>query len=116
MSDPLEPVLKTLEEIEAETCSKGVAAFIQITQNDRELVVDADRAGLIHLAARLLSLAQQQSPGSHFHFDRVSITGSCDVPIIFCYVDTPNDFSSPPQPQTAQLSRAENLLRTSPHV
>jgi hypothetical protein len=94
-SNPLQPVLKKLAELEDEAKS---SAFVQITRTDTEIVVDADRLGLIHLAARLLSLAEQQSPGSHFHFDRVSIAGPCDIPIIVCYLDNPTDVPNPQSP------------------
>jgi hypothetical protein len=98
MSDRLQPLLITLADLEDE--AKG-AAFIQITQNNSEIVIDADRNGLIHLAARFLSLAEQRSPGSHFHFGRVSIAGQCDIPLVVCYLDDPDDSSAPTKPCTA---------------
>lgn len=86
MSDPLGSVPKKLAELEDDTNGES---FIRITRKETEIVVDANRDGLIYIAARLLSLAEQQSPGSHFHFDRVSITGHCDIPIVVCYLDEP---------------------------
>lgn len=57
--------------------------FIEILKGvDGEVVVRANREGLIHLARSCLSLAIKPTVGSHQHFDEAGIVDRCDVPLI----------------------------------
>jgi hypothetical protein len=48
-------------------------SVISVVQNDREVVLHANRAGLVSLARHLLTLAQEGVPcGHHVHFDELN--------------------------------------------
>lgn len=62
--------------------------FIEIRKGgDGEVVVRANREGLIHLARNCLSLATQPSVGSHLHFDETGLVDHCDMPLILVLVE-----------------------------
>lgn len=43
---------------------------INVTKTDNEVLISANKAGLISLAVQLLTLAQDNAPlGCHFHYD-----------------------------------------------
>jgi hypothetical protein len=47
--------------------------IIEVTENKSEIVIAANKEGLISLAAQLLTLAQDNVPdGPHYHYDHFS--------------------------------------------
>lgn len=90
MSDPLELVLQTLQALDDAATTAGIwNAYIEVWRNEHELVVGGDRAGLIHLALQMLSLAQRGTPGSHIHIDESSGADRCAVPLVVRYAERP---------------------------
>jgi hypothetical protein len=57
------------------------AQYVEIRQNEHEIVLGGNREGLVWLALHCLNLSQQ-TKGSHIHLDEVSGTNACDIPLI----------------------------------
>ena len=70
--------------LDAESIESGISAhFIEIRKGrDGEVLVLANREGLIHLARTCLSLATQPTVGSHQHFDETGLVVRCDMPLV----------------------------------
>jgi hypothetical protein len=50
-----------------------------------EIVLDANAAGMIHLAGQLLKLASAARPGQHYHVDEAGSADSSDPPIAITF-------------------------------
>lgn len=62
--------------------------FIEISKKDTppEIVIRANKEGLITLAATFLRLAEKAVVNSHFHFDE-TVVDACDVPLVVVYAE-----------------------------
>lgn len=49
----------------------------------------ANAEGLIHIAAKVLSLAQSEFVGKHYHFDEAGMVDSCEQPFVIGYIERP---------------------------
>jgi hypothetical protein len=57
------------------------AQYVEIRQNEHEIILGGNREGLVWLALHCLNLSQQKK-GSHIHLDKASNTDVCDIPLI----------------------------------
>jgi hypothetical protein len=73
-----------LAELDEMSIRDGVSAhFIEIRDSgDREVTVDANREGLLHLALVCLTLAAKGTEGSHQHFDELGLVDRCDRALV----------------------------------
>lgn len=56
---------------------------IKISTNDNEVIISANRDGLVSLANHLLNLAQAEVPcGTHIHLDEYNALEDGSIPII----------------------------------
>ncbi|MEZ4306431.1 MAG: hypothetical protein R3F14_00060 [Polyangiaceae bacterium] len=55
---------------------------LQSGGNNGEVVVRANREGLVHLARIGLSLATQSNVGSHYHLDETGVVDHCEMPLV----------------------------------
>ena len=66
----------------------AVASFIEIRDNGHEVVVGANRAGLLQLAVDLLVLADRGVKGSHVHIDEHSNADVAERALVLRLSDT----------------------------
>jgi hypothetical protein len=88
MADELAEILEALER-RFEGCEQdGVSdLFIATTPEDGQLILGANRCGLIYLATVLVDLALHE-PGQHFHLDKASVL-EYGQEIVLSHVATP---------------------------
>jgi hypothetical protein len=58
--------------------------YVEVRRTEHEVILGADRQGLLWLAAHCLHLALQGRHGSHLHLDETS-TEVCEQPLVIRY-------------------------------
>lgn len=80
-------IIEELQAIDSLALQGAVSShYIEITSVKGETVISANREGLIHLALQLLSIAECDSPGAHYHLDEASMADSAEVSVVFSLI------------------------------
>jgi len=89
----LQEIREKLHSIDIAFETDGVIPHYIVVRRTRkgEVVLEANAAGLIHLAHQLLGLAVEQRPGDHYHLDEAGLADSADPPIVFTFKKAPWD-------------------------
>jgi hypothetical protein len=79
--------LQLVADVDNTFVEDGVASHsISIRQSHgHEVCVEANRAGLVHLAAVLLRLATCADAGAHYHLDEAGMADLANPPIVFSF-------------------------------
>lgn len=84
----LQALRRAIEDAQAGCERDGINyTYIATVEEGDELVVAANRCGLLRLAARLVEYADR--PGDHFHLDEASELEKCETPLIVSHVEDP---------------------------
>ena len=80
MSLELRPLVMQLHELDEGFVSGTTSThFIAVRRgHGDEVIVEANRAGLVHLAAQLLKLADSSNDCSHYHLDEAGMADASD--------------------------------------
>jgi len=82
----MEELIKELEKIDSLSIKDGVSKhYIEITKNKSEVILSANKQGLVWLALEALKLAQKQQDGSHVHIDECSLADKAETDIVITY-------------------------------
>ncbi len=84
--EKLQTALNYLRQIDNTFMEDDVSShYIDICLNKdlKELVIRANRAGLINLAMSILNLSVENSEWKHIIFDELGLVDNCDIPVIF---------------------------------
>lgn len=87
MSSRIHELAEEILRIDDEFVTGGVAQqYIAVRRGPGgEIVLDANAAGMIHLAAQLLKLASAARPGKHYYVDEAGIADSADPPLAIAF-------------------------------
>ena len=86
MSEKLVELAAQLRSLDESYVMGGVAKqhiVVRVGEGD-DVVIEANTAGLVHLASELLRLAKATS-GSHYHLDEAGMADSADPAVVFSY-------------------------------
>lgn len=64
---------------------KIVDHYLEIVDNNSEVVIRGNIEGLIYLANAILKLALERKDNRHFHLDETGIVDKCDKELIISY-------------------------------
>lgn len=82
----LKDIIKELEIVNNDLLSEEVVNhFIEIVENDLEIIIRGNTEGLTYLAIAILDLALTKKEYEHRHFDELSIFDKCDKELILSY-------------------------------
>lgn len=63
-------------------------SYIEVS-TDGEIVISANREGLICLVDTILKVCEGDAEGFHLHIDEASIVDKCDKPLVIQFVKEP---------------------------
>lgn len=80
----IKELAEDLARIDEEFVTAGVSQhYISVRRGpDGEIVLDANAAGMVHLAAQLLRLVSAARSGGHYHLDEAGVADSADPPLV----------------------------------
>jgi len=82
----MEELIKELEKIDSLSIKNGVSKHhIEITKNKSEVILSANKQGLVWLALEALKLAQKQQDDFHVHIDGCSLADKAEIDIVITY-------------------------------
>lgn len=83
----LEKIVEELERIDDSFVADGVAShFIRVREDSGpQLIIEANQAGLVHLASEILKVAASADPGSHFVLDETGMADTVAREIVFSF-------------------------------
>ena len=82
----LNEIIKKLETLDKLSTTDGISNhFLDISNNELETVVSANREGFIWLALEALKLAQNAQNGTHIHIDEDGIADKSDKSLVLSY-------------------------------
>ena len=64
-------------------------SYIQIGDYPDEIVLSANKEGLLLLIEQLLMICDDDSQGVHYHLDEQGIVDKCDKPMVISVVSAP---------------------------
>jgi hypothetical protein len=86
----LREFIQELEEFEEASAQLEAAnAYVAVREKSGEVVVAANREGLVLIALQLLRLADKSVTGAHYHVGESSIADSADVAIVLVHEKAP---------------------------
>ena len=65
-------------------------AYIEVMERE-EVVLSANREGLLYLVDKIILLCEQKTTGSHYHLDESGMADKCEKPIIIQLKKAPWD-------------------------
>jgi len=63
-------------------------SYIEVTDRD-EIVVSANKEGLLVLAEELIKLCEKEQTGSHYHLDEAGMANICEKSLVIQLIQTP---------------------------
>ena len=82
----MEKLIRELEEINSLSTIDGVSKhYLEITKNNFETVLSANKQGLVWLALEALKLAQKHQDGAHVHIDESGLADKAETNIVITY-------------------------------
>ena len=79
MSD-LQAIIAAVEQLRL--AYPAAESFLEVRDNEREVVVGGNESGLLDLALHALRLAAAKAPGAHVHIDEHSGAAAADKPLV----------------------------------
>ncbi|MDD4096637.1 MAG: hypothetical protein PHP22_10405 [Oscillospiraceae bacterium] len=65
-------------------------SYIKVTDKD-EILLSANKKGLLLLIEALINLCGKDLIGSHYHLDEAGMANKCEKPMIITLVETPGE-------------------------
>ena len=62
--------------------------YIEVTDRD-EIVLSANKEGLLLLVEEIIALCENEQSGSHYHLDEAGMANKCDKPLIIQLIKAP---------------------------
>ncbi len=63
-------------------------SYIEVTDRD-EIVVSANKEGLLVLTEELIKLCEKEQTGSHYHLDEAGMANKCEKPLVIQLIEVP---------------------------
>jgi len=86
----MEENLKKIEQLFGEIFDEKIHeySYIEIIDNE-EIVLKANKEGLLILARELIQLCDSNFIGKHYHLDECGMANKCDKPVVITLVKPP---------------------------
>jgi hypothetical protein len=68
--------------IEGQMCRND---YIEVLDNIDEVIIRANREGLLHLIEQLLILCESNFDGAHYHLDEAGMAHKCERNVVIAY-------------------------------
>ena len=62
--------------------------YIEVTDRD-EIVLSANKEGLLLLVEEIITLCENEQLGSHYHLDGAGMANKCDKPLVIQLIKAP---------------------------
>jgi hypothetical protein len=63
-------------------------SYIEVTDRD-EIVLSANKEGLLMLIEELIALCEKDQPGGHYHLDEAGMANKCEKPMVISLIESP---------------------------
>lgn len=86
MEEKIRQVGELLRQIVDEDVASGLA--VDVIENEYEIIVQANRRGMLSLAEQLVALCERNVAYGHYHLDGCGIAHRCDKPVVVTFVNS----------------------------
>ena len=62
--------------------------LIEIKDKEDEIILSANKEGMLYLVGKLIELCEQNKEWSHYHLDEAGMASKCNKPLIISLVNT----------------------------
>ncbi len=82
----LNEIIQRLQSLDSESTNGGISNhYFEVSNNDVETVISANREGLIWFALEALKLAENSVEGAHLHIDEYGIADKVDKGLVLSF-------------------------------
>lgn len=64
-------------------------SYIEVTDKNDEIVLSANKEGMLVLIEELIALCDKDQPGSHYHLDEAGMADKCEKSMVITLIETP---------------------------
>jgi hypothetical protein len=64
-------------------------SYIEVLAHEGEVVLSANKEGLVYIIKELIILCENGETGRHYHLDEAGMANKCEKPLVIQLIDTP---------------------------